>query len=115
MAEWDFSDFRTLAADLARASARVEPLAQAVVTKSAADLQRLAQSAAPVDTGFLRSSISTTVGRLEAEVGPTAHYGIYQELGTSRMGPQPYLFPALDQVTPGFEQAIAQVIDQAVS
>lgn len=108
---WDFSEFRTLAADLRAAGPRAEPLARLVVAKTATDLQALAQRAAPVDTGFLRSSISTTNSGLEAEVGPTASYGVFQEMGTSKMAPQPYLFPALDRVTPMFGQAMEQVID----
>lgn len=31
-------------------------------------------------------------------VGPTVEYGIYQELGTSNMPPQPFLFPAAREV-----------------
>ena len=114
MAEFDFSEFQQLAADLNAVGSRAEPLARIAVAKTAADLQARAQVAAPVDTGFLRSSISTDNRGLEAEVGPTAHYGIYQEMGTSRMGPQPYLFPALDAVTPGFEQAMAQVVERSL-
>lgn len=111
---WDFSEFRTLAADLNAAGQRAEPLARLAVAKTATDLQALAQAAAPVDTGFLRSSISTTNRGLEAEVGPTAHYGVFQEMGTSKMAPQPYLFPALDQVTPMFEQAMAEVVERSL-
>ncbi|MGC0144938.1 HK97-gp10 family putative phage morphogenesis protein [Pseudactinotalea sp. Z1732] len=114
MADFDFSEFQALAADLRAAGSRAEPLARAAVAATATMLQAQAQGAAPVDTGFLRSSISTTNRGLEAEVGPTAHYGIYQEMGTSRMGPQPYLFPALDRVTPMFEAAMAQVIERSL-
>ena len=111
VASWDMSEFRTFTADLTAAAGRAEALAETVVAKTATDLQARAQTAAPVDTGFLRGSISSDIRGLEAEVGPTAHYGIYLEMGTSRMSPQPYLFPALDAVEPGFLAAIEQVID----
>lgn len=114
MADFDFSEFRQLAADLNGAGARVDALARTAVAATATMLQAQAQGAAPVDTGFLRSSISTTNRGLEAEVGPTASYGYFVEGGTSRMSPQPYLFPALDVVTPMFEAAMAQVIEQAM-
>ena len=111
---WDMSEFRTLSADLSAAAARVEALAETAVAKSALDVQARAQVAAPVDTGFLMGSISTDIRGLEAEVGPTAHYGVYLEAGTSRMAPQPYLFPALDAVAPGFLQAMGQVIERSL-
>lgn len=77
----------------------------------------------PVDTGRLRASISTNwddSGFYRAPVEPPAHeadgvsqptrgegdiaivrigtnieYGIYQELGTRRMQPHPFLYPAV--------------------
>lgn len=115
MFDIDASEVRELAADIAASTGRVVAAAAQVVRKTAADVQHDAQNAAPVDTGYLRSSISTTVtgdgrnGQMTAEVGPTAGYGIYQELGTSRMAPQPFLFPALDRNTPGFYEAIEQL------
>lgn len=111
MSAWDFSEFDALSADLTAAGAAAVPRARTAVAKAAADVQARAQIAAPVDTGFLQGSISTTNRGLEAEVGPTAHYGVYVEMGTSRMAPQPYLFPALDVVAPGFVDAIEQIID----
>jgi len=111
VASWDFSEFRAFAADLSAASGRAEALAETAVAKTAAELQGRAQSAAPVDTGYLRGSISSDIRGLEAEIGPTAHYGIYLEMGTSRMAPRPFLFPALDAVEPGFLAAMEQVID----
>jgi HK97 gp10 family phage protein len=73
---------------------------------------------APVDIGALRASIYTVMGneqipmpqvpgeprrvalpqprsKLEAHIGPSVDYGIYQEFGTRRMAAQPYLVPAL--------------------
>lgn len=108
---WDFSEFERLAADLTTAGARAQALATVAVGKSAFDMQARAQVAAPVDTGFLQGSISTDHRGLEAETGPTASYAPFVEGGTSRMAPQPFLFPALDAVTPGFLAAMEQVID----
>lgn len=115
MIEFDMHEVQTYAVDLARAGYAAESLARAVVEKSAYDLQAEAQYEAPVDTGFLRSSISASVNGLEAEVGPTANYGFYVEHGTSRMPGQPFLFPAMDRITPTFEAAMAQVINQSLS
>lgn len=112
---WDMSEVRQLAADLSAAGQAAAPLARLAVAKSALDLVAEAKYDAPVDTGFLMGSISATVDGLQAEVGPTAEYGLYQEVGTSRMAPQPYLFPALERVTPAFEQAMGQVVDRSLS
>lgn len=53
-----------------------------------------------VDTGRLRSSITYAVGNdsegIYADVGTNVDYGLYLELGTSRMPPYPYLAPALE-------------------
>lgn len=111
---WDMSEVRQLAADLTAAGQKAEPLARTVVAKSALDLVAQAKYDAPVDTGFLRGSISAQIDGLQAEAGPTAEYGLYQEVGTSRMAPQPYLFPALDRITPMFEAAMGQVVDQSL-
>lgn len=112
----DASELRRLASSLGAAGSRTGKLAQIVIRKSAKDVESIAKSIAPVDTGNLKSSIGTsdlrTVGQsgsLSAEIGPTASYGVFLELGTSRMAPQPFMGPALDRVAPGFEQAVTQL------
>lgn len=118
----DFSDVTRMAADLRGAATRVGPMAQVAVRKTAKDIQRSARTIAPVDTGNLKNSITTTdlrgVGRsgsLVAEVGPTANYGIYVEMGTSRMAAQPFLGPAADKHLPAFEQAMVQLGAEAIN
>jgi hypothetical protein len=59
------------------------------------------QARTPVDTGNLKSSESVDVDGLRFEAGPTADYGEYVELGTSRMAAEPYAGPAFDQELPG--------------
>lgn len=60
-----------------------------------------AKGYAPVDTGLLKSSIEVKGVDYETKtikVGSNVEYAIYQELGTSKMGPQPYLRPSLDNL-----------------
>ena len=107
---------RRLSADIARAAKTTGARAQIVVRKTAYDIERTAKNKVPVDTGNLKGSIghsdARSVGRsgtLAIEIGPTANYGAYVELGTSRMAPQPYMGPAADLHAPAFEQAMQQI------
>ena len=103
-----YEDLLKLSADLGKASYEVTRKAQMVVAKTAHDIEADAKSLAPVDTGMLRNSISTTIGAggLSAEIGPTASYAAHVEFGTRRMRPQPFMRPAADQHFPSFEEAI---------
>jgi len=85
---------KELAVDLSNAAAASEVKARAAVAKTALDGVTEAKYEAPVDTGFLRSSISAEINGLEAEWGPTASYGIYVEHGTSRMAGQAVMGPS---------------------
>ncbi|MGH8299400.1 MAG: phage virion morphogenesis protein, partial [Steroidobacteraceae bacterium] len=48
-------------------------------------------------TGDLRDSISHAVEGLEVAVGSTSDIAVYQELGTERIPPRPFLGPAVYQ------------------
>jgi HK97 gp10 family phage protein len=127
------SELRKLAADLAQAGPQTGKRAQIVVRKVAKDIEADAKRMAPRDpkrppkdpsrkvTGNLRNSITTSdlrtvgmSGTLSAEVGPTAAYGEYQELGTSTLPPRPFMGPAADRHAPAFEQAMAQLGQEAL-
>lgn len=112
----DASELRKLSADLGNGVRETGPRAQVVVRKSAVDGVRIAKNKVPVDTGNLKSTISHSdlrgvgqSGNIAAEFGPTADYGPYVELGTSRMAPQPFMGPAADAIAGPFEQAMAQL------
>lgn len=72
----------------------------------------LAQELCPVDTGFLRSSLSYEVRRVATGyaviVTAGADYALYVELGTSRMSAQPFMRPALDRLAPLYRQFLAE-------
>lgn len=109
-------ELRRLAAEITRAASSTGQRAQAVVRKTAFDIESTAKNLVPVDTGNLKGSIGhsdlRTVGRsgsLSVEIGPTASYGVFVEQGTSRMAPQPFMGPAADRHAPSFEQAMAQL------
>lgn len=70
------------------------------LARRAKKVTTVAKRMCPVDTGRLRSSIVDEMGSdgegLVARIGSDVEYAAYVELGTSRMGAQPYLRPALD-------------------
>ena len=113
-------------------AAEIEKVASQIVRKAAFDIQALAQTTAPVRTGFLKSSIYTvtkgesTYSTIEgsgpllpevdqpsddrtAYVAVGAEYGIYLEFGTSHMSAQPYLIPAAETVQPAFIAAMTEL------
>lgn len=116
--ELDISQVRAFGARIAGSGVRIGAKAAAVVRRTGFAIERDAKTLAPVDTGNLRNSISTSMvgdGRsalMSVEVGPTAAYGIYQEYGTSVMAAQPFLGPAFDRNVPAFNEAIAQLAEQ---
>jgi len=111
----DISEVRAISSRLASAGGRVGAKAAAALTKTAFDIEADAKQLAPVDTGNLMNSISTSIegdgrfGAMSAEIGPTAEYGYYVEAGTSRMGPQPYLGPAFDRRMPPYMAALGDI------
>ena len=109
----DVSQINQLAVDLAASTAKMAGLARVAVQKACADTKRDAQIFCPVDTGFLRGSITYETTQLVAGasgvVGPTASYGGYVEDGTSRMAPQAYMGPAFDRNVPAFLDAFERI------
>lgn len=84
---------------------KLDPLTRAAVTRgvqlAAVKVEGDAKTIAPVDTGALRDSITTsgksTATGAEASIGSSLEYAPFIELGTSRMQAQPYLHPALQK------------------
>jgi HK97 gp10 family phage protein len=79
-----------------------------VVVQTTEIIQQIAQSNAPVRTGFLRDSITTTMlDEFTGNVTVGAYYGIYVEMGTRFMAAQPYFYPAVEEGRSRFEAALA--------
>ena len=80
--------------------------AEKVLDVAARNIERIAKDLAPIDTGALKNSIHVIKERpLERIIADGVEYGIYQEFGTSRMGAQPFLVPAVERVRKGFAKA----------
>ncbi|MCW2132888.1 HK97-gp10 family putative phage morphogenesis protein [Arthrobacter sp. VKM Ac-2550] len=120
--DFDTGELVKLAGDIKKAAKSTGPRAQLVIRKTARDITADAKNLAPVDTGNLKGSIShtdlRTVGRsgtLTVEIGPTASYAVFVELGTSKMAAQPFMGPAADRRAPAFEQAMAQLGEEGLN
>ena len=111
----DASEVAALAVEIGSATGTLGAKAAVALRKTAYDIEADAKALAPVDTGTLMNSISTSVtgdgrfGSMVAEIGPTVDYAGFVEHGTSRMAPQPYMRPAFDRRAPGLEKAFEQL------
>lgn len=85
---------------------------RAVVRKAAFDIEGQAKNRAPVDTGALKSSISTEFedNGLTGIIAPHVEYATFVEFGTRRMSAQPYMTPAAEAVAPAFVGAMKQML-----
>lgn len=110
----DVSEIRAVGARVAGAGLRIGATGSLLLRRTAYGIEADAKALAPVDTGDLRESISTTIvgdgrsGVMAAEIGPTVEYGIFQEYGTSTQSGTPYMGPAFDRQVGGFNAALAQ-------
>lgn len=68
-----------------------------------------AKDKAPVDTGALKNSIHVEKkSDNEYWVADGVEYGIFQELGTSKMSAQPFLVPAVEQARKDVADIVAK-------
>lgn len=114
----DTSEVKALGRDMQRNARAVRGKVQRAVSRGGFRVQGQAQVNAPVDTGALVNSITTSIHDLAFEVGPEVSYGGYVEEGTAGPypipnafgwgitvmhpgnSPQPYLAPAFDENLP---------------
>jgi HK97 gp10 family phage protein len=79
-------------------------------------VETYAKILAPVDTGFLRNSITVDeVTPTQAIIAPHTDYAEHVEFGTVRMAAQPYMRPALDEheseIIAAVEATVAAFVD----
>lgn len=66
-----------------------------------------AKEEAPVDTGELRNSIShATMDNKAVAIGTNTEYAIYQEMGTYKMPPHPFIKPAISDHTNEYKSIV---------
>lgn len=102
-ADIDMTEVIMLAAALDLKNLDVAKKAAVAVKDAAQTTRDHARDNAPVDTGNLRDSLKMGGGKLTRRVVAAVPYSLYVEFGTSKMAPQPFLYPASDR---GEEQLI---------
>lgn len=77
-------------------------------------IEDLAKQLCPVDTGYLRQSITMEIqkGGYVGIVRVGAYYARYVEFGTVYQNPQPYLMPAYNILSKEFVEEIINKIDK---
>ena len=89
---------RVVSVKLDSAIAKLPGVPAKIVRDGAANLMSYAKAVCPVDTGFLRSSITMSMAGNTATVLAAAGYSLFVEIGTYKMAAQPYLRPAYEQI-----------------
>lgn len=83
-----------------------------IIAEMAQNVCDNARTLCPVDTGRLRDSITAKSDGNNAVISADTEYAAYQEFGTSKIAPQPYLVPALialkDNIGTVFESFMAE-------
>lgn len=110
----DMTDFQRYADQLASAAGHT-PAITGTLTRYSTKVVQTARQLAPVDTGRLRDSIGLEGGGGEARASSLASvsvvarapYAGFVEFGTSRMGPQPFMRPAVRAHRKGFLDELA--------
>ncbi len=77
-------------------TAKLKTDTKQAVKKAVLRTEAGAKQLTPVDTGYLRNSISSSFsqGGMEGKVGVGAEYGIYVEYGTRHQHAQPFITPS---------------------
>ena len=81
---------------------------------TALEIERDAKLNAPVDTGMLRASITSTGSGSEYEIGTNVEYAPFVEYGTKYMAARPFLFPAFEKGVRDLQKNIKKAVISAL-
>jgi hypothetical protein len=110
--ELDTSELDALTEALKTAAVQIVPNTESkVLTEVARTVRTDAAAAAPRDTGDLANSVFIRGGQGYRTIGTTLKQGFFQEHGTSRHPPQPWLTPAADRGVEQIERLLGEVAD----
>jgi HK97 gp10 family phage protein len=106
--------FAKFARDLALAAAGIDEKANKVAEKVGRGAAAAAQANAPADTGALRAGVRFRRRGSVATVESSLYYSAFQEFGTSKMAPNPFMGPAVDVWAPRLLHEVEKIRDEAV-
>jgi len=117
--DFDIGDVAAMKAKLSLLRASLPDAEEAKMKRIVLQIERDAKSIAPVDTGNLRASIESRVirnndGKITGVVGSNVKYAPFQEFGTSKMGAQPYLRPAVEKNRETVRELLGEGFNDAV-
>ena len=94
-----------------KANVKLEDV-KTVVMFRGSEMQDVAQTVCPRDTGKLADSITLEIGDggMTAEVAPHTNYAGYVEWGTRFMAAQPYIRPAYMQESARFKEDLKRLM-----
>lgn len=85
--------------------------ADGIIANTALRVEKRAKFFAPFDTGYLEQRIMAEPdGELSYTVTSKAEYSVYQEWGTRKMAPHPYMVPAMEQESPFLFQKLQNLL-----
>lgn len=98
-------------AALDKLAAHLNTNVSTALRRAATQAYGIAADLAPYDTGALSNTLRMDRdSELLYTIYDQVEYGIWQELGTSKMGAQPFMTPAIERVSGQIGQMIAEVI-----
>lgn len=107
----DLSEVDKLEHDLRKAADNIDDDIDKELGRAAVKIHAHAVAAVPRATGELAGSIYLRSRQLEHTIGSDEPQGFYQEFGTSRHPPQPWLFPAVDRGLDDLTDRIVRIAD----
>jgi HK97 gp10 family phage protein len=104
------SEVAALGARIVAAASEAGKEGTKALTQSAKNVERGAKSRAPKDTGTLAGEIySATRGGRTAQIIAPTRYAQFQEHGTSKMAPQPFMAPALEAESAAYLASVEDI------
>lgn len=106
----DVSELMKLAGDLGERTKETGRDIKRAVAEATDRVAQDATAAAPILTGELKAKIEKKVSGLSGRVWSDAKQGFFQEFGTSRHDPKPWITPALQREEPSFVKAVTDIV-----